>query len=128
MFKYPSDLKVDQVSSSPYEQYKLVYMGEKQKASGRTQTSIFDGYIFYVSLRGSDSIDKVSQDTFNGSKQNCFEQTKWSTITNSTIDNKESKTYEVLSCMTDYTENFVSYKGNTFAIMQIYVGEEPEYS
>lgn len=126
-FKYPADLKVDQMSSSPYEQFKLVYMGEKQKVSGRTQTSIFDGYIFYISLRGSDPIDKVAQETFNRSKQNCSDQTTWSAITDSTIDGKNSKTYEVLNCMTDYTENFVSSGGNTFAITQIYVGEDPEY-
>lgn len=127
-FKYPSDLKVEQMGTSPYEQYKLVYMGKKQGDSGRTQTSLFDGYVFYVSSRGTDSVDKVAQDTFNGSKENCYEQTKWSNITTSTLGGRASKTYSVTNCLGDYTENFVSNGKNTFEITQIYIGGSPEYS
>ncbi|HSX48769.1 MAG TPA: hypothetical protein VLE44_00750 [Candidatus Saccharimonadales bacterium] len=129
-FSYPSVADFSQVGNSPYEQYKVVYIGKKQIASGRTQTSLFDGYIFYVSVRGeaaTNSVDKISADTLANSKQNCSEQTRYSEIGVVKIGNQLGKTYTVTDCMGDFTETFVSNGKTTFEITQLYVGDKPEY-
>lgn len=127
-FKHPKDLIVKSSESAPYDQYQMVYMGEKQRKSGRTQSSLSDGFIFYVSVRGKSTIEDEAEKTYNGAKQNCYEDSQLHDISNTTIDGKDAKTYYVTNCMGDYTEHFVANNGQVFEITQIYVGDEPEYS
>lgn len=55
-FKYPQESALNDQS----EQYVAVsYMGEKQKASGRTQTELFDGYAFNVADISDDKYDNL---------------------------------------------------------------------
>lgn len=127
IFKHPSGLTVEQVSKSPNEQYKLVSIGEKQKQSGRTQASLFDGYIVNVSNRGKDSVEQIANSTYNGTKQNCPDTATISNITNDVSTLGKTLTYSVVGCMGDYTETFVTNNETTFEITQFYTGNQPEY-
>ncbi|MFZ2202780.1 MAG: hypothetical protein WAV56_05320 [Microgenomates group bacterium] len=125
-FRYPPEARLETLGSSPNEQYKIIYMGKKQIASGRTQTDLSDGYIFYVSVRDDVSrstVETISQQTYAGAKENCYEQSTISNITSTLINDKPAKTYNVLNCLGDYTEIFVSNGKKIFEITQIYVGE-----
>jgi len=126
--KYPKEADFQQITSSPNQQYKIVYIGKKQRDSGRTERSLFDGYIFYISIQGTDSIEKLSQDSYTKAKQNCYEQTQFTEVTDKLIALKQAKTYSVVDCLGNYTENFVSNGDDTFELTQSYVGDEPEYS
>lgn len=121
-FKYPQE-------ATPYgseDQYKITFMGEKQKASGRTQTELWDGYIFSVSFRGKadeTSSGKVAQSTYEGAKENCPPDARLTKISQTLVAGIISEIYKVTNCLGDYTEYFLSYGKNIFEITELYVGE-----
>jgi hypothetical protein len=123
-FKHPKELKIENIGVSPNDQYRLTYMGE----FNRPQTEIADGYIFYVNVRGDEPVDVAAINTYEGAKQNCYETSVFPPISNSVIDGRISKTYNVKDCLGDYTENFVSNGNVTLELTQVYTGKEPEYS
>ena len=127
-FKHPKNVEVTDIGTSPYNQYKFIYIGEKQRKSGKTQSSLSDGFMFNISVRGASTIEQEAEKTYNGAKQNCYEDSQLHRITDAKINGYDAKTYDVTNCMGDYTEHFISNNGNVFEITQLYVGDEPEYS
>lgn len=130
-YKYPAEAEVVETGSAS-GQYKVLFVGQKQIASGRTQTSLFDGYIFNISVRGKigeTSVDQVTNETYQGTKSTC-EQAQLSAISAVIINSTPAKTYTVTNCMGDYTETFITDGKNIFELTQLYTGDatdQPKY-
>jgi len=126
-FKYPQESKL----SNQTEEYVAVsYMGEKQKASGRTQTELFDGYAFNVANVtefGYGDLDDFFIQKVNQLKEVCSE------IGNpreTTISGRRAITHK-LSCLGDYDTYYVMNDDQYFEISLLHVGDEedlPKYT
>jgi hypothetical protein len=129
-FKHPKGLKSDTgAAGTGFESIRVQFMGPKQVASGRTQTSLFDGYSFVVTKIGSDLQKTPAQwadERINNLKDGCGPEVSWSEVKQITIDKETGVQYTVENCMGDYTASYVAYNGNVYEITQLYVGEETD--
>lgn len=129
-FRHPTGLKSDTGAAGVgFESIQFQYMGPKQIASGRTQTSLFDGYSFVVTKIGSASQKTSTQwanERRDNSKENCGPEVVLSEIKQITIDKGAGVQYSVKNCIGDYTSSYVTYNGNVYEITQLYVGEEAD--
>lgn len=127
--KYPPEAEFNTTPSTKDNPstFEVWYMGEKQKASGRIQTELADGYIFKVSIRNGTKeadLESLSGETYNYAKIACEGlNSTFSPITQISIAGKPARSYKVTNCLGDYTENFVLGDKNVFMITQIYTGE-----
>lgn len=124
-FKYPKDAKLE---VQPDGVVKIMYMGQKQIDSGRTQTSLFDGYGFFV----APSKEKVSlEDGYKNrveSFNNVCDSEKMGKSKITKIDGFQALQYDS-SCLGDYTTSLVINKDNIFfELSQLYVGETADQS
>lgn len=131
-FKYPTGLKTDTgAAGAGYESIRVQYMGQKQIQSGRTQTSLFDGYAFIVTKVSSNSTKtslQQAEEEQNNSKESCDSEDAFvSKISPVTVSLVEGYQYYG-SCLGDYVSTFLNYKSNLYRLTQLYVGEEPEVS
>lgn len=129
LFKYPKNLKSDTgAAGTGFESIRVQFVGPKQIASGRTETSLFDGYSFIVTKTGSVT-EKTSKDWAterrNNSTENCGPEVKFTEIQEIIVDGKKGFQYSG-NCMVDYTSTYVSNGNNVYEITQSYVGEEAE--
>jgi hypothetical protein len=126
-FKIPKGLKSDTGAAGVgFESIRFQYMGPKQIASGRTQTSIFDGYSFVVTKIGSVSQKTPAQwasESRNSTNDICGPEVVLSDTTQIVIDAGTGVQYTVRNCMADYTASYVAYNGSVYEITQLYVGE-----
>jgi len=129
-FKHPSYLKSDTgAAGTGFESIRFQYMGPKQIASGRTQTSLFDGYSFVVTKISSTTQKTPEQwatERRNNSKDNCGTEVVLSEIKQITVGKASGVQYSVENCMGDYTSSYLSYRGNIYEVTQLYVGEEAD--
>lgn len=101
-------------------------MGKRQRESGRIQTELGDGYMFTVSFRGKNtdtSPEKVTQSTYTGAKENCYQDSKFTEITKTIVAGRTAETYSVINCLGYYTEYFLSDEKNVFELAELYVGQ-----
>lgn len=125
-FKYPAGLKSDTgAAGANFESIRVQYMGEKQTASGRTQTELFDGYAFIIT-----KIDSAPEKTplewaeikRASTKETCLDAT-FSDINETAIEKGTGVQYKVTNCFADYTLSLIEYNGIVYEITQVYVGE-----
>lgn len=118
-FNYPPEAKLSDQS----EGYVAVsFMGEKQKASGRTQTELFDGYAFNiadVTAGGYGDLDDFYAQKVIQLKEVC---TEIDNPKETTISGKRAITQR-LSCMNDYNSYYVLVNDRYFEISLFQVGE-----
>lgn len=132
-FKHPKDLASDtNAGGANAESTRFRYMGEKQKTSGRTQTELFDGYMFIVTKidsSGQKSAKQAAEEAYKSTKQNCgnYDNSSISEISVITINGQIAYQYEVSNCYTDYKNTFIANGDSVYNITQSYTGEEPEY-
>lgn len=121
-FSYPPDAKLNDQSDS----YVAVsFMGDKQKATGRTQTELFDGYAFNVADvtgNGYSNLDEFYQDKVKGLENVC---SSIGTPENIIVDGRQAITQK-LSCLGDYDVYYIK-NGNTYLeIGLLHVGDEQD--
>ena len=118
-FKYPPEARLSDQS----EGYVAVsFMGEKQKASGRTQTELFDGYAFNiadVTAGGYRDLDDFYAQKVSELKEIC---TKIGDPKETTISGRRAITQR-LSCLNDYDSYYVLSNNTYFEISLFQVGE-----
>lgn len=118
-FKYPPEAKLSDQS----EGYVAVsFMGEKQKASGRTQTELFDGYAFNISdVTAGDyrDLDDFYAQKVLQLKEIC---TEIGEPKEKTISGKRAITQR-LRCLNDYDSYYVLNNDTYFEISFFRVGK-----
>jgi len=126
-FKHPAGLKSDTgAAGAGSESIRFQYMGQKQVASGRTQTELFDGYAFIVTKIGlisQKTPEQLATERRNNSKDNCGSDVVLSEIKSVSLGMSKGVQYSVKNCMGDYTSSYVSSGNNVYEIIQLYVGE-----
>jgi len=126
-FKYPAGLKSDTgAAGAGIESIRFQFVGPKQVASGRTQTSLFDGYAFIVTKTGlvsQKTPDQLATERRNNSKDDCGPEVVLSDIRNISVGKGSGVQYSVKNCMGDYTSSYISNGNNVYEIIQLYVGE-----
>lgn len=130
-FRYPKGLKSDTgAAGQGFESIRVQYTGEEQTASGRTETSLFDGYSFVVTKVSSDTTktaQQQAQEERANSEENCdSDQSTLSSVTQIQMAGVNASQYSVTECFGDYTSSYLVNNGNLFRITQLYVGEESE--
>lgn len=122
-FKHPKEATIETRESESV----VVFMGEIQSSSGRTQTELFDGYIFRISkmeLEPGMTTEMFAQQQRQSAQTECVSDTgaisPLKTISvNSSL---EVVQYSVQGCRTDYTDSFATIDGATYLFSQLYVG------
>lgn len=126
-FKHPKGLKSDTgAAGTGFESIRFQLMGPKQIASGRTQTSLFDGYSFVVTKIGSASQKTPEQwatERRSNSKDNCGPEVVLSDVKPVTISKGTGVQYSVKNCIGDYMSSYISNGTNVYEVTQLYVGE-----
>lgn len=126
-FRHPAGLKSDTgAAGAGVESIRFQFMGPKQVASGRTQTSLFDGYSFIVTKIGlvsQKTPEQLTTEQRNNSKDNCGSEVVLSGIKNISLDKASGVQYSVKNCMGDYTSSYISSGSNVYEIIQLYVGD-----
>ena len=121
-FKYP----VEATLSDQSEGYVSVsFMGEKQKASGRTQTELFDGYAFNVARTagsGYRDLDDFYTKKVQQLKDICSEI---GDPKETTISGKRAIT-QSMSCFNDYEVSYALNNNMYFEMSLLYVGDEED--
>lgn len=126
-FKYPSQAKAE----ARDDESLVIYMGQKQIDSGRTQTEIFDGYTFRITKVDLDqnlSAKDLAIQEFEIEQENCTNSDE-SVVTNVVdvvVGQKQGYQFTGAGCYTDFTETIVSNGDNVYRIVQIYAGESPD--
>jgi hypothetical protein len=125
-FKYPAGLKSDTgAAGANFESIRVQFMGEKQTASGRTQTELFDGYAFIVTKIDS-APEKTplqwAEEKRAATKETCAEAV-FGDINETAIEKGVGVQYKVKNCFADYTLSLIEYNGIVYEITQVYVGE-----
>lgn len=130
-FKHPADLKSDTMAGgSGVESIRFQFMGQEQTASGRTQTSLSDGYSFTITKLGSVSqktarqwADERREKTITG--EGCGPQVVSSSVKEVTVSGGSGFQYSVKNCLgSDYTNSYLSNGVNVYDITQLYVGDQ----
>ncbi|RJQ35727.1 hypothetical protein C4559_06570 [Candidatus Microgenomates bacterium] len=126
-FKHPKGLKSDTgAAGTGFENIRFQLMGPKQIASGRTQTSLFDGYSFVVTKIGlatQKTPEQLATERRSNSKENCGPEVILSDVKPITVGKGTGVQYSVKNCMEDYTSSYISNGTNVYEITQLYVGE-----
>jgi len=126
-FKYPPEAKLN-ISSEQY--VGVSYMGEKQRASGRTQTELADGYAFNVVTatgEGYADLDDFYIQRVNQLTEVC---TSIGDPQETTISGKRAITHE-LNCLGDYDTYYVKNGDLYFEISLLHIGDAedlPDYT
>lgn len=128
--KHPDGLKSDTgATGAGVESIRFQFMGPKQIASGRTQTSLFDGYSFVVTKVGlateKTAVQRANEARSN-TKDNCGAEVILSEIKEIQIGNSTGIQYSVKNCMGDYTNTFVTNGGYVYEITQLYTGDKED--
>ena len=131
-FKYPPQSKQPETTLSKNEStVKLSYMGQKQIDSGRTQTELWDGYIFTIrrtSLSTNTTPQKHVETLRENTINDCPTDSKTvSEIRQVTLNNISGMEYSA-QCMSDFTITVIQNDNLIYEITQLYMGEEPELS
>ena len=126
-FKHPAGLKSDTgAAGTGFESIRFQLIGPKQIASGRTQTSLFDGYSFIVTKMGiatQKTPEQWATERRNDSKENCGSEVILSDVEPITIGKATGVQYSVKNCIGDYTASYLLNGTNVYEITQLYVGE-----
>lgn len=129
-FKHPAGLKSDTGAAGiGAESIRFQFMGPKQIASGRTQTSIFDGYSFVVTkLNVSEEKTPIewAAERRTSAIEICSSDIIMSEIIPISIDKGVGVQYTVKNCLGDYTSSYIAYGNTVYEINQLYTGDEAD--
>ncbi len=121
--QYPAEAKAE----ARTEETVIFYMGQKQIASGRTQTELFDGYSLRIGLIKPEvgkTLEQTAKVERDNAVTNCqSEKGEVSPLTASTIDRVSAFMYSAKNCYVDYTETITINKDKVYRISQSYVGD-----
>jgi len=129
--KHPQDTKAEARDGETL----ILFVGQKQVASGRTQTELFDGYMVRIGEVVNDSklsLEQISKSERDNAENNCQvrEDGKVTPLTAISIDGRPGYQYSAEGCYVDYTETIVSFKDKIYRISQSYIGDatdQPKY-
>lgn len=126
-FKHPKGLESDRdAAGAGAESIRVKLMGPKQIASGRTQTSLFDGYFFVVTKIGSiteKSVAEWAAERKSNSEGSCGPEGTVSADKTIALENASGVQYTVKNCMGDYTLSYLSNGTSVYEVTQLYTGE-----
>lgn len=129
-FKHSTGLKSDTgAAGAGVESIRFQFMGQKQIASGRTQTSLFDGYSFVVTKVGLASEKTAIQranEARRNTKDNCGPEVLLSEIKEIQIGKSTGIQYSVKNCMGDHTNTFATNGNYVYEITQLYTGDKED--
>lgn len=132
-FKYPSEAKAETRNDSSISLVESVvfFMGQKQITSGRTQTELFDGYIFNIRDITSEVIGEFEAFALaerNNSENGCENDNGLvSELQTVNIGSAAGYQFSVTNCYVDHTQTLLSANGKLYRISQSYVGDEEDY-
>lgn len=117
-FNYPENASLDEQP----DMVRLVHVGEKQTASGRTQTELADGYTFQVltiSNMNTDlkTLDEHVQSEINSAKEICPDEVI--TTKNITLNGHEGVQYSTM-CRMPATYTYFEHHGEVYLVLQTY--------
>jgi len=130
-FKHPQRLESDtDAAGAGAESIRFTFIGPKQIASGRLETSLFDGYTFSVTKMGLFS-EKTPEEWATERRKNtsediCGPEVKLTDVKRITVNKAVGVQYSVKNCFADHTISYVSYKNNVYEITQNYMGESAD--
>ncbi len=127
-FQHPSDAKLYQSPEGINPNTFTVSHtdGQPEQADAELAQS---GYFFNVTVRGlatGVTVDQVSKATLSGAKENCYAESTFTPIVDTTVVSRPAKSYSVTNCLGDYTEYFVSNGRYVFAITRVHAGEQTD--
>jgi hypothetical protein len=129
-FKYPSGVDISKEASNE-RVVRAVYMGPTQKYSGRTQTELFDGYMFIVTEVDSsnytsqqDQAKKVLEQERTAAKDICDKEIENSPIIQVQIGNVTAEQFSYEGCFGNPIHSFVEHNNNLYQITQVYYGDD----
>ncbi len=122
-FRYPEGSLTESKQTEGF----VRFMGQKQIDSGRTQTELFDGFIFRIEpiVIESDSIlEQVAEAQRKNAQTNCTtENGRVSAIRPVIIDGLNAQRFSATNC-SDYTLTIVKSGTVTYLITALYVGDD----
>jgi len=125
-FMYPTEAKAEGRESESI----VVYMGQKQIDSGRTQTELFDGYSFRVGRfeqTDNQSLKEAAESDRNNAEVGCegYDGTV-SELVEVAVADTLGYQYSSKGCYIDYTNTFVENSEIIYLVSQSYVGDKDD--
>lgn len=123
---YPLDASSSTLSEGPDSQsWRISFMGDTQKNSGRTQTELFDGYIITVT-RFEAIGEQVDLDQANADRQGIIDACGEDNVTK--IESSKLGTYDTVSyyggCLGESTQHYLISGGSLYRISEMVVGPQ----
>lgn len=121
-FAYPPEAQLTVHEDQANEQFKLVFIGSKQRQTGRIQTEIVDGYQVNISVDRAKPLDQAAREAYDNSRQNC-PQAEISPLSQATVNGYPARSFSVANCRGDYTQTFIGQGNLTVAVVELYQGD-----
>lgn len=122
-FRYPEGSLAESSQTDSF----VRFMGQKQIDSGRTQTELFDGFIFRIEPIPVDSdsiLEQVAETERKNSQANCTTDAgQVSALNPVIIDGLNAHQFSAVGC-SDYTLTIVKSGTITYRITALYIGED----
>lgn len=133
-FKHPKDVDTfTETAGKDTDSISVVFIGPTQKASGRTQTELFDGYSFSVTNMGVSSENSSSELVAKERMQNvdaCSQTdpvTDISEVQTMVLAGHTAYQFTSIGCFADFTLTYLDDGSNVFRITQLYTGTPDVY-
>lgn len=124
-FRYPEGALAESRQTESF----VRLMGPKQMASSRTQTELFDGFIFRVEPIPTESdaiLEQVSETERKSAIANCTtENGQVSALKPVIVDGLNARQFSATGC-SDFTQTTVKVGTVTYRITALYVGEDED--
>lgn len=122
-FRYPEGALAESRQTDSF----VRLMGQKQIDSGRTQTELFDGFIFRIEPIPVDTdsiLEQVAEVERKNSQANCTtDEGQVSALRPVIVDGLRAQQYSAIGC-SDYTITIAKAGTITYRITALYVGED----
>lgn len=106
--------------------FKFRYLGDKQIVENPEDAEINDGYSFSV-LVHKDLTEKDSKQIAQNKRRNylfnCGDLSTVTDVKKTYIDGLEAYTFEVLDCVVNYEETFITFGDFVYELLQVYKGD-----
>lgn len=124
-FRYPEGALAESRETESY----VRYMGPKQIASGRTQTELFDGYIFRVEpipVESNAVLEQIAETERKSAIANCkTDNGKITPLKPVIIDGLNARQFSTTGC-SDFTQTTLKADTIMYRITALYVGEDED--
>ncbi|PIR43671.1 hypothetical protein COV24_01280 [candidate division WWE3 bacterium CG10_big_fil_rev_8_21_14_0_10_32_10] len=124
-FNYPN---TSVLSSSSNEYESVVYMGDYQKSTGRTQTELFDGYKFSVAIQdiNEKTLEEYAGEIYDQDKSSTYNQgCAFSDLSNVTYGGVSSLTFSA-TCEGQNSRTYIALSNDSLYVINGFaVGSDP---